>query len=197
MRYFIIIYPFLAIYAAIGFSAVAKRLNLLLQVLLMILIFVWPLSYLSIYIHENTRVSATQWIYRNIPEGSTILSEHWDDALPLMMESRNYNNQLLPVFDPDNTEKWNKMDNLLQIGDYLILSSNRGWGSIPTVPKKYPLMTNFYKDLFAGNLQYKKIKEFTSYPSLTYLGIPLTVPDDIADENFTVFDHPKVMIFKR
>jgi len=58
-------------------------------------------------------------------------------------------------------------------------------------------MTRFYQGLFAGKLPYKKVAEFTSYPSLTYLGIPLTFPDDCAEEAFTVYDHPRVMIFKK
>ncbi len=86
---------------------------------------------------------------------------------------------------------------MLNKSDYLILSSNRGFGSIPTVPERYPRMTRFYKDLFAGELAYKKIKEFSSYPSLTYFGIPITIPDGIADESFSVYDHPQVLIFKK
>jgi hypothetical protein len=107
-----------------------------------------------------------------------------------------YDIQELPVFDPDTQQKWDKMDSLLGQGDYLILSSNRGWGSIPTVPERYPQMTKFYHDLFAGKTDYKKVAEFTSYPSLTYLGIPITIPDENAEEAFTVYDHPVVMIFK-
>jgi hypothetical protein len=103
----------------------------------------------------------------------------------------------MTVFNPDTTEKWMKMDALLQTGDYLILSSNRGWGSIPTAPERYPQMTKFYEDLFNNKLQYKMMKTFTSYPSLEYLGIPLTIDDDIAEEAFTVFDHPKVIIFQK
>lgn len=199
MRYFIIIYPFLAIYAAIGLYSITKKTSSLFQLLLLILLFAWPLSFLSIYHNTNSRIQASQWIYQNIPSGSAILNEHWDDPLPLLLPSmaRQLPGDLLPVFDPDTPDKWNKMDVLLGKGEYLIFSSNRGWGSIPTVPEKYPLMSKFYKDLFTGRLAYKKIKEFTSYPSLAYLGIPITFPDDWADESFTVYDHPKVMIFKR
>ena len=47
------------------------------------------------------------------------------------------------------------------MNDYYILSSNRGWGSIPTVPEKYPKMSKFYRDLLEEETNYKKIKEFT------------------------------------
>jgi hypothetical protein len=199
MRYFIIIYPYLAIFAGLGLYYITKPVHKSLQIVILVLLLVWPLSFLSIYTRPVTRVTASRWIYHNIPAGSVLLNEHWDDPLPLLLPSmtRNYTGNMLPVFDPDTPEKWNTINTYLESGDYLILSSNRGWGSMPTVPDKYPGMTKFYEDLFAGNLAYKKIAEFTSYPSLGYLGIPLDFPDDWADESFTVYDHPKVMIFKR
>ena len=89
------------------------------------------------------------------------------------------------------------MNSMLEIADYYVMSSNRGWGSIPTVPEKFPLMSKFYNELLLNqNLKYKKIKEFTSYPSLRYLGIPIDFPDQWSDEAFTVYDHQKVLIFK-
>lgn len=198
MRYFIPIYPFIAIFSGLGLDALYISLKKWIFYSIMILVTLWTALFFSIYTKPHSRVEASHWINRNIPEGSIILSEYWDDALPVYIEGgKRYQSFQLPVFDPDIEAKWKTMDNLLEHGDYLILSSNRGWGSIPTVPERYPRMTKFYKDLFDGKLSYKKIKEFTSYPSLEYLGIPITFPDDWADENFTVFDHPKVMIFKK
>jgi hypothetical protein len=158
--------------------------------------------FFSIYTKLHSRVEATLWIQNNISNDKIILGEHWDDALPLRgvtgsATEKTYAIELLPVFGPDIPEKWNEMDVLLEKGDYLILSSNRGWGSIPTAPERYPRMTKFYKDLFEEKLEFKKIAEFTSYPSLAYLGIPLTFPDQWADEAFTVYDHPKVIIFQK
>jgi hypothetical protein len=45
--------------------------------------------------------------------------------------------------------------------------------------------------------QYKKIKEFSSYPTLHFMGLRYEIDDSWADESFTVYDHPKVMIFKK
>ena len=56
-------------------------------------------------------------------------------------------------------------------------------------------MAQFYQDLLAGKTQFKKVAEFTSFPSLKYLGLPVTLDDSSADETFTVYDHPTVMIF--
>ena len=195
MRYFLILYPFIAIFAGIGLYNLIK-INKKYYFITLVLIYLWPLMFLSIYIKPSARVAATEWINKNIPTGKTLLNEHWDDALPLASYS-NYKIIQLPVFDPDTDRKWKIMEEYLRQGDYIILSSNRGYGSIPTVPDIYPRTAGYYKKLFEGKLSFKKIKEFTSYPSLSYLGIPLTFTDDFAEENFTVFDHPKVIIFKK
>jgi hypothetical protein len=69
------------------------------------------------------------------------------------------------------------------------------WGSIPKVPEIYPLTSGFYQDLFAGKLGFTKVAEITSYPTIPVFNIPIS--DDSAEEAFTVFDHPKVLIYKR
>lgn len=226
MRYFIVLYPFLAIFGAIGLDKMNDHISTLLhhglitlshnqnkkeqngqqiQIsrfvlgLLILTIALWPLMFASIYMKPHTRVVASKWMYEHLPDGSFILSEHWDDPLPLLLpgETKILQGEQLPVFGMDTPEKWQQMDMLLQKGDYYVLSSNRAWGSIPGVPEKYPLMTEFYNDLFDEKVGYTKVAEFTSYPSLEYLGIPLTFPDQWADESFTVYDHPKVMIYEK
>jgi hypothetical protein len=199
MRYFLPLYPFMAIFAAFGFYEITKHWKTLSKVALLFPVIIWTLFFFSIYTKEHTRNTASKWIYQNVPTGYTLLSEHWDDALPLSINppsQKVYNLEQLPVFDPDTTAKWENMNTMLKRGDYLVLSSNRGWGSIPTVPDRYPRMTEYYKQLFEDRTSYKKVAEFTSYPSLDYLGIPISIPDDWAEEAFTVYDHPKVMIFE-
>ncbi len=209
MRYFIFLYPFLAIFAAVGADYVVNILdnktksNLMLKILYFAPLFVsliWPLMFASVYMTKNSRVAASEWIYKNIPNDRLILSEYWDDALPMpTMENygKRFRGEALAVFDLDTPEKWRKINQQLKQGDYYILSSNRAWGSIRTVPEKYPRTSRFYQDLFAEKSGYKKIKEFTSYPSLRWLGIPLDFPDLWSEEAFTVYDHPQVIIFMK
>lgn len=217
LRYFIFLYPYFAAFGALGIgvaqvllsrggerffsSEKGKKTYGMAQIVIFVgLLFIWPLMFLSIYVERHTRLDASAWIYRTLPDGSFLLTEHWDDPLPLLLpdQSKQFRGEQLPVFGRDeDVSKWEQMDRLLRQGDYYVLSSNRGWGSMPTVPEKYPKMTRFYADLFAERRGYEKVADFTSYPSLEYLGIPLTLPDDWADETFTVYDHPRVMIFKR
>lgn len=205
MRYFFIIYPFLAL---LGGSFLGK-INLKTHKSLYIFIgyvavtLFWPLSFLSIYTHPITRVQASKWIYANIPPGKTIACEHWDDCLPVGIDSQRYPQiyqytEGLPLYDAETPEKWQKVNDILARSDYIILSSNRLYGSIPRFPKRYPKSAKYYENLLKDNLEFKKVAEFTSRPCFPPIGKPLICfNDDWAEETFTVYDHPKVLIFKK
>jgi hypothetical protein len=208
MRYLIFIYPIFAIYAAVGFHEVRLLIKRIPErwvrhfalLFISISVMVWPMAFMSIYTKNHSRVDASYWIYDTIPNGSTIAWEYWDDPLPLLVRNpshKQFKSEQIGIFDPDTAEKWNGIQHQLLRSDYYVMSSNRGWGSIPTVPERYPLTTDFYKDMFANKRGFTLVKEFTSYPSLRYLGIPLDFPDYWAEEAFTVYDHPKVIIFER
>lgn len=207
MRYLIFLYPMLAIFAGIGVSDLLKKYKKLSYIsrcvawtIVSILVLTWPLAFMSIYTKQQSRVTASEWIYDTIPSNSTILTEYWDDPLPLMVQdprTRNYVGKEVHIFDPDTQEKWNEINLLLVHADYYIMSSNRAWGSIMEVPQRYPTTSQFYKSMLENKKGYTLIKEFNSYPSLRYLGIPIDFPDQWAEEAFTVYDHPLVMIFKK
>jgi hypothetical protein len=194
MRYFLIIYPFLAIFAALGMNKLFKTKNYMFYVICFILLIIWPIMFSSIYFNKHTRVEASKWIYKNLPSNSVILGESWDDSLPLSVIN-NYDKQFtveqLPVFDPDTPIKWQKMNEMLAKANYYVLSSNRGWGSIMTVPEKYPQMSQFYQQLLNDKLSYKKIKEFKPYYYKFF-----QLPNSWVDESFTVYDHPEILIYK-
>ena len=207
MRYFIVIYPLLAIFAAVGldftFNTIKKAsyfLRYFLYILIFTLIFFWPVAFMSIYTKDHSRVTASKWMYENIPSNSSLTYEYWDDPLPLMVQppaTRNYRGIEVHIFDPDTKGKWDTINSQLKLVDYYIMSSNRGWGSISQVPNTYPQSSEFYKNMFHNANGFTLEKKFSSYPSLRYLGIPLDFPDQWAEEAFTVYDHPEVMIFKK
>ncbi len=222
MRYFIFLYPFFAICAGYGLVKFLVKLQLkqipslnnpkkyytphflgfpvsrhlfkVLRILLALILLLWTYSFMSIYHTKHSRVIASEWIEKNIPKTAFLAEEHWDDFLPV---DGGYEGVQMPVFDPDTDQKWNTMNEILAKADYYIITSNRGYGSIMSVSDKYPRMSQFYDDLFKERLAFRKIAEFTSYPT-AYFGIfNLTFNDDWAEEAFTVYDHPKVTIFKK
>lgn len=196
-RYCLPLYPVLAIFAA-NFISTFK--NKYLKYFILIFQFILLCAFLNIYTIPNTRVSATEWINQNIPSGNTVLREHWDDGLPL-----GYRNDLtlveLPLYDSDkDLQKWPKINNYLNKADYLIIASNRLYTPLQKLTdcqnlppdKCYSITTTYYQDLFSGKLGYIKVAEFSSYPNL----FGININDQSADESFTVYDHPKVLIFK-
>lgn len=159
---------------------------------------VYPLAFLQIYTRPYTRVAASHWIYQNIPRGAKVTFEEWDDPLPLLIDGHGgneYPGLALPMFWPDSAEKWQLVNARLAQADYLILSSNRIYGSVPRRPDIYPQTIKFYENLFAEKLGFKKVAEFESRPTIPFLNYEFI--DDAADESWTVYDHPKVKIFKK
>jgi YYY domain-containing protein len=156
------------------------------------------LAFASIYSRPHSRIQASDWIYRNLPTGSTLALEHWDDDLPLrgMVDGQSrsiseYETLKMNLYEPDNEQKfWHIVNNLGQ-SDYVILSSNRLYRSIPRLPWRYPITTRYYELLFEEELGFQLLDTFTSYPAL----FGFSINDDAADESFTVYDHPKVLIF--
>ncbi len=158
----------------------------------------YALAFTSIYTRPHSRVEASRWIYENVPKGSVLANEHWDDGLPLRVDGKDgfggwYKGVEIPNYNEDTPEKLNLLVERLTEADYVILSSNRLYDSIPRLPMRYPMTTRYYRLLFAEQLGFAKVAEFTSYPQL--LGISL--PDQSAEEAFSVYDHPKVTIFKK
>jgi len=222
MRYFYPLYPFLAVTSGVFiYDLIQKTKHSALHFsLILALVLVWPVAFVSIYSRPHSRVLASDWILKNIPPGSALSCEHWDDCLPLGGPGP-YTIIEYPLYNPDTPEKWQDMNAKLAKTDYILLTSNRLYGSITSVPDRYPITYRFYQKLFNGSLGFKKIAEFTSRPNLplpkftTCLTPPkisygtvalpsqecpllgLSFVDDYADETFTVYDHPKILIFQK
>lgn len=220
LRYFYPIYPFLAITSGTFLYQILKINKILFTVTLTVTL-IWPLAFISIYSRPHSRVAATKWILENISPGSTIACEHWDDCLPLGYHFPPYVGVEFPLYGQDTPEKWQDMRQKLAQVDYIILSSNRLYGSIMTIPEHYLQTIKYYQSLFEGSLGFVPVAQFTSRPNLPIPGLNLCITpsniiygkiaktiqdcpvpgisfvDDYSDETFTIYDHPKVIIFKK
>ncbi|MEW5868775.1 MAG: DUF2298 domain-containing protein [Chloroflexota bacterium] len=143
----------------------------------------------------------------------------WDDGLPLRMDGYDGFGGIYPLelnfnmYWDDNPEKLARFERILDQADYLLITSSRQWGSLPRIPERFPMTTIYYRNLlgcpptqtieycynvaqpgtYQGNLGYELVKVFESSPSIGLLRIN----DQFAEEAFTVYDHPKVFIFKK
>jgi len=196
IRYMVPILPFLAIASSWLLTKFDEKLKtkFIFSSGIATVTILWALAFFSIYTRPQTRIEASNWIYQNIPEKSTVLKEHWDDGLPLNLPNNSpadYNMVELTIYDQDSNSKLEYLAQNLQNADYLVISSRRLWGTLINLEEKYPITSTYYKLLFNGSLGYKKKAEFSSYPSL--LGI--AVNDNSSEETFQVYDHPTVIIF--
>ncbi|NPV57715.1 MAG: hypothetical protein HPY76_13745, partial [Anaerolineae bacterium] len=151
-----------------------------------------------------------------------VIESTWDDPLPLPMAGYNpfdyvmglYRSDLnFEMYWDDNKEKLARFETVLDQADYIFMSSNRQWGTTVRVPERYPLTSAYYRNLlgcppdkdivwcyrvaepgmFEGALGFELVQVFTSYPNLG----ELEFNTQFAEEAFTVYDHPKVLIFQK
>ncbi|MCD4673362.1 MAG: DUF2298 domain-containing protein [Anaerolineaceae bacterium] len=155
--------------------------------------------------------------------GSTQAKESsWDDPLPVGLyglSPYDYHTGLFrtelnfEMYWNDNSEKLDRFTGNLDQADYLFISSNRQWGTTTRVSERYPLTTSYYRNLlgcpedkdilwcyrvaessmFEGNLGFELVKVVQSDPNLG----SLRINTQFAEEAFTVYDHPKVLIFQK
>jgi len=202
MRYMAPLYPFFAIMAGYGLYQLRKW-SKPISYILMVGIFLWTFMFVNIYSQTHTRIAATEWILKNIPKGATIAIEHWDDGLPLQ-GSEAYLFESMTLYDlPDDESKWQKLNEKLKKTDYIIIASNRLYVPLQRLSDCqkylvcYPKTAEYYRKLFSNNLSFTKVAEFSSYPHLQIGKWRWEIKDDSADESFTVYDHPKILIFKK
>ena len=175
----------------------------------------YALSYTSVYRQDHTAVRAARWISENAPGDSVILKEHWEEGLPYLNQ---YEIRELPLYDDDTPQKLSVLANELADADYHVFFSNRLYGTIPRLPERYPSSAEYYRLMFSGGLGYELVDYQTAYPELLGVrivdntfgrpaipepdalnasnGAPLTLDLGFADESFSVYDHPKVLIFQ-
>lgn len=198
LRYMVPIIPFLLISSSIFLLRIKEKFKItgsFIISFILISTIAWALAFFSIYLRPQTRIEASKWIYYNVPHQNKILNEQWDDGLPVPLDGftpNQYRITSLAMYDSDNQDKINYLASNLSDANYIVFNSRRLYGTLINLEDKYPITSRYYKLLFAEQLGYKKVAEFTSYPSI--LGI--TINDDKSEETFQVYDHPKVIIFK-
>ena len=150
------------------------------------------------------------------------LESSWDDAIPLPIDGFNsfdYSNGIyrsdlnFEMYFDDGADKLARFENILDQADYIYITSNRQYATTVRVPERYPLTTEFYRNLmgcpasndliscyyvatpgmYNGGLGFVLVDIAQSEPTIG----PFTFNSQFAEEAFTVYDHPKVLIFKK
>ncbi len=162
----------------------------------------WSLAYVNgVYRSEHTWITASRWIYENVPQGSVILWELWDDPLPkaipgepgMDMGSRGLRNIDWSPYEEDTAEKYEILKAKLREADYVAYSSKRIYDSVDELPERYPMTTLYYEAMRDGRLGYEVAREFTSPPRL----FGMVFEDRAADESWSLYDHPQVTVLRK
>lgn len=185
----------------------------------------YALAYTNVYREEHPWIKATAWLCENAPDRSVLVHEHWDDPLPMRQGTGalrcyyDYNSVTMPSYDRDDTAKLETVLDALEGSDYIVLSSNRLYNTIPRLPQRYPLTARYYELLMGEQLGYELVYYAATYPKLlgvelvddTFCNPELTVPLLLArdradgrqlvlgraDESYSVYDHPLALVFAK
>ncbi len=198
-------FPLFSLFAALFMIYILQKSPRIIAILC-ISIFILPgLAFLSIYTTPDVRFAASEWIYNNIPSNSKILSETANVVdIPILppydspssTHNNNYFVNSFNFYDLDqDKELQTALSRSVDQADYILVPSRRIFKNHS--PESYPLLANYYDDLFSGRLGFEKVAEVSSYPRLSIGNKTLIeFPDEDAEETWTVFDHPVIRIYK-
>jgi hypothetical protein len=230
-RYMLPIVPFLCLWAAWAIVTLLRRDRWFRSAGVVVLVIIlggtalYALAFTNVYRQEHPWLQASRWLCRNLPPGSRVMVEHWDDPLPIWQGRgelrchRAYEYTVFRAYDADDTAKLEHLLDALENSDTIILSSHRLYSAIPRAPERYPLTARYYTLLMAGELGFEPIYYVAVYPELVGIrlesdpfaaaGLPRPVlPGESAgawlrinlgpaDESLTVYDHPMPLVFRR
>ncbi len=191
-RYLLPLYPLFALWAATALAGLRGRI---VRGAVVAGTALWALAFLSIYARPFTPVAASRWFYANVPEGKKAVTQHWDEGFPLPLPGRapeRYRIVEFGYYDPDTPTKIAALSRELSTADWVVFPTKRIYGAVTRAPGKFPLTNAYLQRLFSGDLGYVLERDFTSRPSLP----GISFPDELADESFSVYDHPKVLFFE-
>ena len=202
-RYFSIIYPFLTLlggYFICEAMKLSEKKSFKINIASIFIVptLLWAIAFTNIYRKPVSRISASRWMFDNIPCGTVVANETWDDPMPMRVDGKDpfggcYRGLEFNHYWPDDKKKLNDTLTKLEATSYIILSSNRLFESIPRLPHRFPFTIEYYKMLFDGRLGFNMVHEEHSYPNI--FGVEFSTAS--AEETFTVYDHPTVYIFKK
>jgi len=175
----------------------------------------YALAYTTIYSRPHPAVRAAEFLDAQTLPAPLILKEHWEEGLPGLGR---YRVQELELYNPDFGQKFERIGRQIAAGEYLVLYSNRLYATLTRLPDQYPNSAAYYRALFSGELGYELVFRAESIPGLLginyvddyfgrgEIGPPAGYAEERpglvspgfgwADESFTVYDHPRTLIFK-
>ena len=196
-RFIIPAVPFFAVFTGYMISRIKdKRLYKLTIMSVLSFSLVWSLMFFQIYMNQDVRLQANDWVNENLPQQSIVLTEAGNMIeIPV---SGSFTKHSFDFYHLDENPELRPrlIDRLVEV-NYFIVQSRRMFYNHQRLPDMYPLTNRFYEKLFNEELGFKKIAEFNSYPKLEIGKWKLEIRDEGAEETWTVFDHPVVRVYEK
>ena len=223
-RYGVPLVPSLAVVAG-AFSADLmrqtgwrRRAALAATAVVVALTVLYAAAYMNVFIKPDSRLTASEYLRRRVPEGSRILVEpshnipptgsyltHPSFHIDYVMwgpESERHDYYRLYGLDtyrylydqrPSPEEKRDYISRRLALADYIVMDDTflQFYQHLPA--DEHGVVKQYYEDLFAGRLGFELRRSFKVYPKLG----PFEINDDAAELSFRLFDHPRVFVFAR
>lgn len=223
-RYLLPLYPVMCGLAAEGVRWIGRRARwagALVGAGVLLPTALLGLAQAALYARPHPWIAASRWIYANVPEGATLVVEHWDYPLPVLLAghptdvSDVYGFWRVPVLDPPSPEKRALLAQAAREADVIVLASRRGYGALARRPAHYAATLAWYRRV----LTERAVLAFGRCPHLGPLALtddPLAdagLPPPISlaarcgtsyalrlprlDESFRVYDAPQALLLIR
>jgi YYY domain-containing protein len=153
------------------------------------------LAFLSVYARPHSVRTASEWFHENVAPGATVLLPDWEEGFPFSLSDRpadRFRFGTLSLYAPDAPEKTEALARALASGDLLVFPTKRLYGAVTQASERFPDTDRLFRLLFSGDLGWTLARTFSSPPQL----LGLSLPTERADESFSVYDHPKVVVFR-
>lgn len=198
-RFIALTFPFFPIFSVYFLQQVGQKSKKGSQILTATLLFLtslWSLAFFSIYLNHDVRIEASRWLEENTSPGVSFLVEGGNMVdLPL---SGKYKKLSLDFYNMETDPLVRqKIIDALETSDYFLIQSRRVFINHQRLPNLYPKTAHFYDALFNRQLGFEEIKEFHSFPSLSFSDFKIEFPDEKAEETWSVFDHPVIRVFQK
>jgi len=202
MRYLLPIIPFLCLAAAALIAEALSRPRLRLYGLAASLAALLPaaivsLALLRVYDIPHTKTQASEWIYKNVPTGSTIATDHsiplgGRNGLPAIYKEEYLDFAYLFDHPLPAEERGAYLREKTARADYIVLSEET-----PTyfsrAKKSYPVEWKYLNDLFSGRGDFELVRAFSIHPGIG----GWEMRDERAELSWRYFDHPVICAFEK
>lgn len=181
----------------------------------------YAVAFSRIYVEQHPWLQASEWLYRNVPAGATLVVERWDHSLPvpLTVDGAARTPGEYDVVEVDSFSEPAALAAAFDEADVVVLSSPRVWQVVVEQGRYHTRAARLYNDLLSGGTAFRNVRMWRVEPRIGAVSLrsnpfadagvppptawratapaPYTLSFGPADESFSVYDHPLVVLLHK